>query len=32
MTAQSRAEQLGAKRRFWKQQIEHWKEGSGFLP
>jgi len=26
MTTQSRAEQLEEKRRFWKQQIEHWKE------
>ena len=26
MTKQSRAEQLEDKRRFWKQQIEHWKE------
>ena len=26
MTNQSRAEQLEEKRRFWKQQIEHWKE------
>ena len=26
MTSQFRAEQLEEKRRFWKQQIEHWKE------
>ena len=26
MTSQSRAEQLEDKRRYWKQQIEHWKE------
>jgi len=26
MTSHSRAEQLAEKRRFWKQQIEHWKE------
>ena len=26
MTTQPRAEQLEEKRRYWKQQIEHWKE------